>query len=136
MTSKVQQLYYCGLNVFLTDIAKWPHLRLDRGLMKKPLVWSYQIWLRHWLNLNFWDLKIISEWLESFLLALQIWMPHPVQPNSTVILLVLKTLFRLLSLYNLVVLLSGSPLYQCSLAPYILYKTANLGSKKGKQLSM
>ena len=32
------------------------------------------------------------------------------QPNSTVIVLVLKTLFRLLSLYNLVVLMSASPL--------------------------
>ena len=33
------------------------------------------------------------------------------QPNSTMIVLVLGTLFRLLSLYNLVVLLSASPLY-------------------------
>ena len=44
------------------------------------------------------------------------------QPNSTVIVLVLKTLFRLSSLYNLVVLLSASPLYHCFLSHIIRQK--------------
>ena len=76
---KIQLLYYCGLNAFATEFAKWPLLRSDYRAGQIFLKLSYIKGSDKCPKEQFSDLKVNASTFARFSKALQIWMPHPVQ---------------------------------------------------------